>query len=355
MKVTPWTTGILVLAVVTIAGCSNTPAKVADSATAGTITVKGYSGVFQDNFVKAVVQPFEKKYPQIHVKYIGATNSAENLASLRAAQSKPDTDISILDVSAAGTANKSGIFQALDPAKVTNLADIDPRGKTANNFGPALTFDSLVLIYNDSVNPAPTKWDSLWDPKYKGKVVVTAHPDIQGTGLMLIENQKAGGDYTKSVQPGIDRLKTLAPNVQTWAPQPDQYTLVESGTASLAIAWNARAQYYADKSGGKLKVATVNDDTIFQINTINLVKDSPSPAAAQVFINYALSPGAQANFTDTMFYAPSNTKAKPTAAALIRTALNPQNTANILSVDWTKVAANRESWTQLWRREVLVG
>jgi putative spermidine/putrescine transport system substrate-binding protein len=355
MKVNPWATGLLVLAVAAVAGCSNGSVTAANSADAGNITVKGYSGVFQDNFKKAVVEPFQKKYPNIHVNYVGATNSAENLASLRAAKGNPDTDVSIMDISVANTANKSALFQALDPAKVTNLADIDPRGKTANNFGPALTFDSLVLIYNDSVNPAPTKWESLWDPKYKGKVVVTAHPDIQGTSLMLIENQKAGGDYTKSVQPGIDRLKTLAPNVQTWAPQPDQYTLVQSGTASLAIAWNARAQYYADKSQGKMKVATVDDATIFQINTINLVKNSPSPAAAQTFINYALSPEAQATFTDTMFYAPTNTKAKPSGEAVARTALNPKKIANILSVDWTKVAANREAWTQLWRRQILTG
>ncbi|MEV0805008.1 ABC transporter substrate-binding protein [Micromonospora sp. NPDC050200] len=355
MKITPWASGLLVLAVAAVGGCSNDSPATNDSADAGTITVKGYSGVFEDSFKKAVIEPFQKKFPNIHVNYIGSGNSAENLASLRAAKSRPDTDVSILDISAADTANKSGIFQALDPAKVPNLADIDPRGKAADNFGPALTFDSLVLIYNDSVNPAPAKWESLWDPKYKGKVVVTAQPDIQGTSLMLIENQKAGGDYTKSVDPGVKRLKELAPNVQTWAPQPDQYTLVQSGTASLAIAWNARAQYYADKSQGKMKVATVDDDTIFQINTINLVKDSPSPAAAQTFINYALSPESQATFTDTMFYAPTNTKAKPSAEALARTALNPQRTANILTVDWTKVAANREAWTQLWRREILAG
>ncbi|MEU6719322.1 ABC transporter substrate-binding protein [Nonomuraea sp. NPDC046802] len=356
MRKTSLAGGMLALALVTVAGCGNgTATNANDSADSGSITVKGYSGVFEDNFQKAVIEPFKKKYPKIQVKYVGSANSAENLASLRAARNTPDTDVSIMDISTSGTANKSQLFAALDPAKVPNMADIDPRGKVEGNFGPALTFDSLVLIYNDSVSPAPTKWESLWDPKYKGKVIVPAQPDIQGTALMLVENQKGGGDYTKSVDAGVARLKQLAPNVQTWDPQPDQYTLVQSNTAALAIGWNARAQYYQDQSQGKMKAAIPDEDTIFQINTINLVKDSPSPAAAQTFLNYALSPEAQASFTDTMFYAPTNTKAKPSDEALARTSLDPKKSAKILDVDWSQVAANRDAWTQLWRRQILAG
>ncbi|TDD22480.1 ABC transporter substrate-binding protein [Nonomuraea diastatica] len=354
MKLKPLAGGLLAITLATVAGCSgssSTPTN--DAPDSGTITVKGYSGIFEDVFKTSVIEPFQKKHPKIKVNFVGSANSAENLASLRAARNSPDTDVSIMDVSTSGTGNKSEVFQPLDPAKVPNMKDIDPRGKVEGNFGPALTFDSLVLLYNDSVTPAPTTWDALWDPKYKGKVVVPAQPDIQGTGLMLIENAKAGGDYTKSVDQGIARLKQLAPNVQTWAPQPDSYTLVQSGTAALAVGWNARGQYYADESKGKLKVAIVDEQTIFQINTINLVKDSPSPAAAQTFINYTLSPESQEAFTEAMFYAPTNTKAKPSEEALKRTSLDPAKTAEILQVDWTQVAANREKWTQLWRREIL--
>jgi putative spermidine/putrescine transport system substrate-binding protein len=341
-----------VLALVAIAGCGG-GTDTQDSADAGSIVIQGYSGVFQDNFQKAVIDPFTKKFPDIKVTYNGMGNSADNLASLRSAKSAPEADVAIMDLSVSDTANKSDLFQPLDPAKVPNMKDIDKRGQVDGNYGPAVTFDSLVLIYNDKVNPAPTKWESLWDPKYKGRVVVPSHPDIQGTGLMLIENAKSGGDYSNSVDPGVKRLQDLAPSVQTWAPQPDQYTLVQSGTADLAIAWNARAQFYADESKGKMKVAIPDDETIFQINTINLVKNSPSPEAAQTFINYALGPESQATFTDTMYYAPTNTKAKPSNAALGRTAADPKKIDKVLDVDWTVVAQKRDDWTQIWRRQIL--
>ncbi|MFC6706794.1 ABC transporter substrate-binding protein [Flexivirga alba] len=324
------------------------------SPTEGTITIQGYSGIFQDNYTAAVIKPFEVKYPKIKVKYQAVKSSADNLAALRASKNNPKTDVSIMDVSVSDTGNKSALFAKLDPKLVPNAADIDPRGKNADGYGPAVTFDSLVLIYNDAVNPAPTTWDDLWNPKYKGKVIVTAAPDIQGTSLMLIENAKAGGTLD-DVSKGVARLKTLAPSVQTFAPQPDQYTLVQAGQADIAIAWNARAQTYAAKSNGKLKVAIPDDKTIFQINTINLVKDAPDSAAAQTFINYALSPDAQAKFTNTMFYAPTNTKAKPSTDALARTSADPAKLKNVLNVDWAKAATHRDDWTQLWRRDIISG
>ncbi len=335
-------------------GSSGDPAGNGGSADSGTITLLAYSGIFQDNYQAAVVEPFQKKYPNIKVKYQAGKSSAENLAALQASKDRPNVDVAIMDVSVSNTGNKSGIFANLDPSLVPNAADVDSRGKNAEGYGPAVTYDSLVTIYNDNVNPAPTSWDALWDPKHAGRVIVTAHPDIQGTSLMLIENAKAGGTIA-DVSKGVAKLKQLAPAVQTFAPQPDQYTLVQAGQADMAIAWNARAQTYADKSGGKLKVAIVSDKSVFQINTINLVKGSGNSKAAQTFINYALSPEAQAKFTETMFYAPTNTKAKPSAQALARTSADPALVKNILDVDWNQVASKRDQWTQLWRRDIISG
>lgn len=349
-KIYAATTAVVLTA---ITGCSGGGSDVKDGPEAGSIVVQGYSGIFQDNFKKAVLDPFTAKYPKIKVTYNGMGNSADNLASLRAAKNSPTANVAIMDLSVSNTANKSQLFQPLDPAKVPNMKDIDKRGQVVGNYGPAVTFDSLVLIYNDKVNPKPTKWNSLWDPKNKGQVIVPAQPDIQGTGLMLIENARAGGNYKTSVAPGVKRLQELAPSVQTWAPQPDQYTLVQAGTAKIAVGWNARSQFYADKSKGKMKVSIPDDKTIFQINTINLVKDSKSPEAAQTFVNYALSPEAQAKFTETMYYAPSNTKSKPAASALSRTSADPAKVGQVLDVDWTVVAKKRDEWTQIWRRQIL--
>lgn len=338
-----------------VTACGNTtPAE--DSATSGEVTVMGYAGVFEDNYTKAVIEPFEKQHPDIDVVYEPAESSSQMLAGLRAQKAAPSADVSIMDVSVAGTGNDEGIFQPLDPQQVTNLADVADRGRTPGNYGPAVTFDNLVLLYDTKRVPeAPTSWDALWGKDVRGQVVLDAAPDIQGLSLMLITAKMLGTDYKKTVDPAIDRLAELAPAVQTWSPNPDPYTMITNGSASMAIGWNARAQYYSDQSKGRLGVTLPKEGSVFQINTINLTKKSDSPKAAQTFINYALGPQAQKSFTETMFYAPVNTKTQVGAKAMDRTATSSERQAQIIDVDWSYVAEHNDQWTERWRREILGG
>lgn len=327
-----------------------------DSAESGEITLMAYAGIFKDNYMKAVVEPFMEKYPDIKVNYLEGQNSAQMLAQLRSQKNDPQVDVVIMDVSIAKAGNDEGIFQPLDPEIVTNLADLYDQAKTPDNFGPSVTFDNLVLIYNtDLVDTPPTSWSELWNQEYKGKVIIPAPPDIQGLALTIITNNMEGADYTDTIDPAIAKLKELAPLVQTYDPQPDQYTLVTSGQAALAVGWNARAQIYSDQSEGKMGVALPQEGSIFQKNTINLVKGSKNSRAAQTFINYALSPEAQASFTETMFYAPVNSKAEVSEEALQRTASSQELVDQMLPVDWVYLTQVRDQWLERWRKEVIGG
>ena len=255
-----------------------------------------YSGVVQDNYMKAVVEPFMKEYPKIDVEYSPAESSSEMLASLRSQKGSPTTDVAVMDTSVAATANDEGIFQPLDPKKVPNLADIDKRGQVAGNYGPAVTFDSLVLLYNnEKVSEAPTSWEALWSDEAASKVVMEAAPDIQGLSLMMIMNAIEGADYKKTVEPAVERLAELAPDVQTWAPNPDAYTMVTNGSASMGIGWNARAQFYSDESKS-LGVSIPEEGSVFQTNTINLVEGSDSPQGGADLRQLCLEPGSPSLF-----------------------------------------------------------
>lgn len=322
---------------------------------AGEITLVAYSGIFQDNYTAAVVNPFMQRFPSIKVNYFPAANSAAMLGTLRAQKSSPQTDVTILDVSVQKPANDEGLFAKLDPALVPNLAQLNPLGRpTHEGMGPAVTFDHLVMLYSkELVVPPPKSWIDLWDPRFKGQIAITAAPDIQGLALTILIDKIAGGDYRQSIDPAIRKLRELAPSVQTWNPNPDQYTLVINGTVKAGIGWNARAQIYSDQSQGKLGVLLPADGTVFQINTINVSAGSRNMAAAQTFLNYAIGAEAQKAFTERMFYAPVNTTAQVSAEALARTAASPENMARVVPVDWSFVAANRDRWNERWRREVI--
>ncbi|WP_435170000.1 ABC transporter substrate-binding protein [Falsirhodobacter sp. 1013] len=318
----------------------------------GEITLGGYTGVFEDEYKKAVVDPFVAAHPGVTVNYTSDRASSGLLGQARAQKGDPQMDVVFMDVTTALIGNKEGLFAPLTVEDVPNLADLVPQATVQEGYGPAATFDHAVITYNtEAVTEAPTSLEVLWDPKYAGKIAATSMPSILGTGLMVMTSAMLGEDYTKSVDQSVEKLAELAPAVQTFDPKPDSYTLVMNGTVDLATGWNARAQYYADASNGTLAAITPKEGTILQINTINLVEGSKNPELAKAFINYALSPEAQARFTEAMFYSPTNSKAQPSEAAQARTVFGQLDST--LPLDWAWVATQNDRWNAMWKRRII--
>lgn len=337
------------LAACVVAAVSSAPAAAADVE----ITVVTYTGLFQDRYTAAVIAPFMKANPDIKVNYYAQPTSAAMLGTLRAQKAAPQADVVLLDVSVSKAGTDEGLFEKLDEAAIPSIADLYPNARIPSVAGVAATFDSLVLLYNtDAVKTAPTSWMALADPAYKGKVVIPGVPDIQGLSLVILLDKMNGGRGVEGkFDKGIAAMAPIAPNVQTWEPKPEVYAPVVNGQASLGVGWNARAQVNSDTSGGKLKAVLPQEGTAFQINTINLVKGAPQAAAARRFIDYALGVTAQKAFTETMFYAPTNSKAQISEAAMSRTAARSLD--KVVPVDWLAVATVRDSVADQWRRQVV--
>lgn len=327
-------------------------AQAQSSNVSGEITLTAYSGIFQDKYNEAVIKPFLAKYPNVKVNYFPLGASSAMLGNLRSQAGDPQSDVVIFDVSTSLIGDKEGLLSPLTVADVPNLADLVPQANVKEGFGPAVMFDNLVVIYNtDTVKTAPTSLSVLWDKAYAGKMAVTSMPSILGSGLMVMTSAMLGEDYTKSVKQSAAKLAEMAPAVQTFDPKPDAYTMVINGTAVLGTGWNARSQYYADESKGKLGVMLPKEGTILQINTINLVQGSKNPVAAKAFIDYALSPEAQSAFTEAMFYAPVNAKAKVSDKAKARTVAGQLD--KTLPLDWGWAATKSDEWNQIWKRQII--
>jgi putative spermidine/putrescine transport system substrate-binding protein len=318
-----------------------------------TLRLVGYSGLFQERYTKAVIEPFMKANPDIKVEFFPLQGSAQMLGMLRAQKASPQADAVIMDVSVAKTGTDEGLFDKVDESVSKHVAELFPNARFPNVAGVGVTFDNLVLISNtELVKTPPTSWDALKDPAYKGKVAMFGAPDLIGVGLTLVLDKAAGGtDYLANVDKGIAALAEIAPNVQTWDPKPEVYPAVVNGQVALGVGWNARAQVFADTSNGRLRATLPKEGSLFQINTINLVKGAPNSEAAKKFVDYALSPEAQKAFTEAMYYAPTNSKAQIAEEALKRTAASSMD--RVMNVDWIALAKVRDSIIEQWRRKVI--
>jgi putative spermidine/putrescine transport system substrate-binding protein len=262
-------------------------------------------------------------------------------------------DVVIMDTTTAAIACAEGLIEKITPDMLPMLGDLDPQARDANGCGPAVTFDHFIIAYDSkSVQPAPTSLMELKDPKWKGRVSLSSPPNIQALALTSILAQSEGGDWRKA-DTAFKTLREMAPNVQTFDPQPDGYTLILNDTLAFATGWNARAQLFHDKSQGRVGVMLPKEGTVLQLNMINLVKGAPHREAGLAFMRYALSPEAQKAFTERMFYGPTNSKAQISPDAAARTSAGAENKGKIIPVDWNEMVKLRDNWTQRWRREVI--
>src|SRR5258708_8047907 len=146
------------------------------------INLMAYSGIFQDLYTRAVIEPFMRANPGTSVNYIPITFSAQMLGQLRAQRASPQVDVVIMDVAVSKAGGDEGLYQPLTEAMAPNIRDVHEMGRFASAPGVAVTFDNLVLLYDSqTLRDEPTSWLALADPAHRGKVVINAAPNLPGS------------------------------------------------------------------------------------------------------------------------------------------------------------------------------
>ena len=100
------------------------PAVLRAQTLSGTVTLMTYTGIFQDNYTKAVVEPFQQAHPGVKVNFVSAGTSAQMVGAVRAQKADPQTDVVIMDVTTSSIGNAEGLFEKLTPAEFPVLGDV---------------------------------------------------------------------------------------------------------------------------------------------------------------------------------------------------------------------------------------
>lgn len=318
-----------------------------------TVTFMGYPGLFETLYSKSVFDPFMKAHPEIKIKYYAAGDSAHILGILGTQKNAPQADLALLDVTVSKAGTDDGLFTPIDATVTPHYNDLYAAAKVSGVAGVGLTFDSSTILYNKhAFTTPPTSIKVFKEGGPKRRVGLNPAPNILGVGLTIIAERAAGGkDWNHNVDKGISELQTIAPNVLTWDPKPDVNNVILSGQVDLSFGFNARAQYYSLQPNSNLAAAAPEEGVIFQINTINLVKNAPQEKAARKVLDYMLSPAAQKAFAEAMYYAPTNSKTQVSQETMNRTVAGFMD--RVIDVDWLEVAKLRENIARDWRRKII--
>lgn len=322
------------------------------SSNAGTPTqlVVSTWGLNQDQYMKYVVEPFEKAN---NVKIVVETgNNDERLAKLK---NNPNSTVDVMYLAEAYSqqAIDDGLFAKIDYSKVPNAKKILPVAQkfVDAGYGPAYTLNRAAIVYNPkAVSGKITSWKDLWRADLKGKIAI---PDITttfGPSMIFAAGLDAGSDVkSDNGAAAFKALEALKPNVvKTYTKSSDLVNMFSNGEITAAVA--------ADYVVGSLKKAMPDavyvdpqEGAFLNFNTINITKNSKNKELATKFINYVLSAEVQSNTAPNVGDSPINVDVKlsekDAANLSYGEAVNKANT-----LDYSFVNKQSKTWIDQWNR-----
>ena len=248
----------------------------------------------QEQWCQGMKQEFEAKYG-ITVNYV-RMSSGEALARVLAEKDNPQFDIwwggpADSFISAKG----SGLLESYDSPNYANLVD-PAKTKDVDNQWVGIYMGSLGFGTNTdwlAANPgveAPTSWDDLLKPEFKGQVMV-AHPSSSGTSytalatILQLRGEEAGWEYIKQ-----------------YAAQVSQFTksgaapakFVGQGEAAVSIVFSHDIVNEIDNNKLPLKLTFPAEGTGYEIGAMAILKGAKHMQAAKLWFDWALTAEAQA-------------------------------------------------------------
>jgi spermidine/putrescine transport system substrate-binding protein len=283
------------------------------------------------------------------------TSEQEMLTKLR---TNPGAyDVVLINSAFTAQAQAEGLIGPIDPAKVPNLADVDP-ALVANadlNPGGALhgvpwTWGLTSFAVNTGDFPtAPTSLQVFWDPALKGRVSIRddALEAVQFAALATGQNINEITDL-EAVKA---KLTELMPQIATfWSAETDWNQNMAAGQFAVATYWSGSA---ARSMGEGLPVSFVvpEEGAIGWLDGLSIPASSTRKDAAHAFIDWMIDPDFYVRWDAEGAPATSNTAA---AAMLPEASFNRAvlgDPAVVARVQFMRPVddATREAYLALWQ------
>ncbi|HEU0115035.1 MAG TPA: spermidine/putrescine ABC transporter substrate-binding protein [Thermomicrobiales bacterium] len=309
-----------------------------------------------------IVQPFEEMYG-VKVNSKVFPSSDEMFSMLQA--SKPgDWDVTVPDTPWIAKLQAASMIDPLDPADFPMIQDqydrwqkFDQLFVDGKQYGIVSRWGLYGIVYNSQYVTADEAQTIgvMYDPKYKGKVVLfdwyLPNMGMVGRYVGLAQPYDAtGADFDKIKQKTFD-LRPQVGVIAATNTDTIQAIANESGYLSFGGEW---LQLLLKEQGHPIELAIPKEGGVSWTEALVQLKGSQNPAAAKAFMQYILSPQAQAKLAwANAFHAtvPNKLAAKyltPEQAAALRMDDPAKINAILANIATRKLPADEQPWIDAW-------
>jgi putative spermidine/putrescine transport system substrate-binding protein len=264
---------------------------------------------------------------------------------------KPPFDVAFFDAPQVLDAVKDGLIVEYPVAKSPNFKDLLPSAQ--DKWGPHITMQVIGIGYNPKkIATAPKSWDDLLDPKYKGRVGLTALNSQLGIAALAEINRVKGGTE-ENFEPAFKYLKQLLPNVGAIAANLGAYaTLWQQEQVDIA-PYNFNFVQTLKGKGVPVELSIPSTGAVGWSTSLHLVANAAEPDLAVKYIDLHLSEAIQQQMLKPPFEAiPTNAKVKLAGDITKSLAKTQDDLAKIRSLDWAKLNPQRGALIERFNREI---
>lgn len=316
------------------------------------ITVAWYGANWGDAFRACVAEPFTKATGIAVNAEIGT--SAVTMAKLQQQKAAPTIDVAWMDGGISELALAAGVIDNLDTGEIKNLANTLPEAiykSGATTYAVGTGYYSLGLTYNtQKVKQVPTSWNDLWKKEYEDAVTIPSPANSSGVPFIMFLSKiwNAPASDLSSTFKRIKELKAALYFDSSGAAS----NAYQSGEVIIGAHFSVGAWDLTDK-GLPIGFVVPKEGAWATDARLHLVKGTPKKAAAQKFIDQALTVQASNCLADKLYLGPSvkGVSVKPETARKLPWG-EKGSVKDLLLFDWTEINGLRAKIVDTWNREI---
>lgn len=317
------------------------------------VVVMSWGGAYEKNIPSLIGSGFEKA-TGYRVTYVTAGSSAEMVARVKAQAGGPQIDVVICDEGPQVLGKD--LWQPIDARYLTNLDQMYdltrvPENRRVRPFAAALTILYNTRVFQEKGWAPPTSWNDLWDPRYRGHVILAEGTSPYAYGLVVVAAEFTGGSE-KRLEPGWQKMKQLAPSIPAFATAAAKFgDLFRQGTGWIGVHSDGSALRHR-KAGLPVGTAYPKEGPIFVPASVAVVKGGPNPDGAQKFVNYLLDPEVQKTWAETFGWAPLNRNVRLPDDLAAQMVYGPERVAKLRTLDWERYNEVLPGFIDRWNAEI---
>ncbi len=314
---------------------------------------QSWPGSYEEIYTEYVYKPFEEK-TGIRIE---STTTAEwyNVAKLKQEVDSGDPTLD-LSTQLPGDVQRGGrdsLFEELNLDNIPNAKDVYDTAKTLLPYGMGYLAYTHGIGYVNKVDPAPTSWWDLWDPKFEQRLTVGK---THTTYFVQDINYALTGEMSPvDLDAVFEKLDELKPNILKMFESDAEYrNMVTNDEIDLFITFNGRVAVMVD-DGFEVSYVAPEEGALGAMDYWCITKNSKRKEMAEEFINFALEPEQQKNIGLYLHYGPINrtvTYDDPDIGKIMPYGAEAMD--NLLLEDYEYVSEHQDEWIERWN-EWLVG